>query len=83
MSELEDMCVFWNIYDYSVKFDIFYYYEDPSQSVISGSIKWDGCSNWHADPLHTCEREGLEKVTKAMLWCWDFTRDNCPKFDKS
>ena len=51
-------------------------------SIIDGSVKWDGCSNWHAEPIHTCGRDGLEDLTKAMLWCWDFARDNCPKFDK-
>lgn len=48
-----------------------------------GSVKWDGCSNWHIDAqddvmLHGCSREDLIRVGEILAKCWDLTEAYCP-----
>lgn len=50
---------------------------------LHGSVKWDGCSNWHFDEqdrvmLHGCSREHLLRLGEVMARCWDWTAVLCP-----
>ena len=50
---------------------------------LSGSVKWDGCSNWHFDEqdrcmLHGCSRDDLLNLGEIMAACWDITEEHCP-----
>lgn len=52
---------------------------------LHGSVKWDGCSNWHFDEqdramLHGCSREDLQNIGHVMTFCWDLTSKLCPKW---
>lgn len=56
-----------------------------AEIYMHGSVKWDGCSNWHFDEqercmLHACEREELSRFGNAMLDCWDLASVLCPSF---
>lgn len=52
---------------------------------LHGSVKWDGCSNWHFDEqdrvmLHGCSRENLQSIGDVMTFCWDLTSKLCPNW---
>lgn len=56
-----------------------------AEVYLSGSVKWDGCSNWHFDEqdrcmLHACSREGLLRLGEVMALCWDWTAELCPNW---
>lgn len=55
---------------------------EESEVYLHGSVKWDGCSNWHFDEqnrvmLHGCCRQDIQRYGDVMGWCWDFTSKNC------
>lgn len=59
---------------------------EEAQIFASGSVKWDGCSNWHFDitddcMLHSCSREDLERISAVLVRCWDMTTELCPKME--
>ncbi|MFY7897013.1 MAG: hypothetical protein ACOVP8_12325 [Phycisphaerales bacterium] len=44
--------------------------------VVSGYVKWDGCSNWTFDDcVHFCERDGPLKLATAMAACHDHANE--------
>lgn len=58
---------------------------DQAEVYLSGSIKWDGCSNWKFDEqdrcmLHACDREGLLRYGLVMALCWDWMDEICPRW---
>lgn len=58
-------------------FDLSYDLKD-SETYISGSVKWDGCSNWNIDEnergmLHGCCRQDIQRIGDIMAQCWDWT----------
>lgn len=75
---------------------IFYSEEDENEFVdnvenaqvyISGSVKWDGCSNWdfielseRKTMIHGCSREDLSNIGEVLAACWDLTALHCPQF---
>ena len=55
---------------------------------LHGSVKWDGCSNWHFDEqdrvmLHCCTRDDLLRLGNVLAWCWDKTAMMCPSWDSA
>lgn len=71
-----------------------YYYNDsednPTESIeqaevfAHGSVKWDGCSNWHFDEqdrvmIHGCCKEHLINLGLILSACWDWTADLIPE----
>jgi hypothetical protein len=55
---------------------------EEAQVFAHGSVKWDGCSNWHFDitddcMLHGCGREDLLKLGKILELCWIMTKEFC------
>jgi hypothetical protein len=55
---------------------------EEAQIFAHGSVKWDGCSNWHFDitddcMLHGCDRETLLNVGRILEACWIMTREFC------
>lgn len=52
--------------------------EEP---LITGHVKWDGCSDWdfHTDHVlwHECDREGLVRIGAVLARCWDLTETLC------
>lgn len=66
-------------------------YGDYSDSLetaavfLHGSVKWDGCSNWHFDAqdacmLHGCSREDLTRMGEVMGRCWDWAAQLLPNW---
>lgn len=62
---------------------------DPVESLadaeiyIYGSVKWDGCSNWHFEEqervmLHGCSRKDIERYGIVLATCWDIAGGLCP-----
>lgn len=56
---------------------------EESEPYLSGSVKWDGCSNWHFDEqercmLHGCCRQHLQRLGDIMAQCWDWTGQLIP-----
>ena len=46
-----------------------------------GSVKWDGCCDWHLGYQHQCSREGNHALGEVMTLCYDWAfvlmrRDN-------
>lgn len=41
--------------------------------VLTGSVKWDGCSNWGDGNFcaHACTRQQVADLGAAMALCWD------------
>ena len=59
---------------------------EESEPYLHGSVKWDGCSNWHFDQqdrvmLHGCSREDVQRFGDVMGYCWDWTAQLCPSWD--
>jgi hypothetical protein len=59
---------------------------EAAEAYLSGSVKWDGCSNWHFDEqdrcmLHGCSREHLVRFGEMMAFCWDWAAELCPNWD--
>lgn len=56
---------------------------DDSEAYISGSVKWDGCSNWNFDEqdrgvmLHGCTKEDVVNLGLILGECWDWTESLC------
>jgi hypothetical protein len=62
--------------------------EDLTEAQIfaHGSVKWDGCSDWHFDiqddcMIHSCSRHGLERIGLILAACWDWTAELCEKWN--
>jgi hypothetical protein len=58
---------------------------EDSEPYLHGSVKWDGCSNWHFDEqerimLHGCCKEDIERFGKVMGECWEWTKELCPNW---
>lgn len=58
------------------------------EPYLHGSVKWDGCSNWHFDEqdqvmLHGCSRRGITRYGEVLGLCWDWAAELCPKWDSS
>jgi len=59
---------------------------EEAEVFLHGDVKWDGCSNWWFDvedeiALHCCERWEIARVSEAMLFCYDWTKELLPKFE--
>lgn len=51
-----------------------------------GSVKWDGCSDWHFDEqddcmLHGCSQQDLLNLGIVLARCWDWTAELLDNFD--
>lgn len=58
---------------------------DRAEIYLSGTIKWDGCSNWDFDgsggcALHFCTRDDLMRISMVMVYCWDWMEELCPSW---
>jgi hypothetical protein len=57
---------------------------DESEVYISGSVRFDGCSNWMFDEsnrgtnLHFCSREEFAEISELMARCWDWAKELIP-----
>lgn len=56
---------------------------EESEAFASGSIKWDGCSNWNIDEndrgmLHFCGVEGIQDMNKAFERCYALAEELMP-----
>jgi hypothetical protein len=67
-------------------------YPDPvntleaAESYLHGSVKWDGCSNWHFDEqdrvmLHGCGRRDVLRFGEVLAMCWDWAAELCPNWN--
>ena len=59
---------------------------EESEPFITGSVKWDGCSNWTVTDggyFHECDRRGLARIGTILANCWDLTRILCPHWDQT
>lgn len=59
---------------------------EDSEPFISGSVKWDGCSNWNMQDgghFHECSRAGLARIGAILATCWDMTKTLCPHWDNT
>jgi hypothetical protein len=60
--------------------------EQNAEVWAHGSVKWDGCSNWHFDCqdkvfLHACEREEILNWSAVLVACRDMTAKILPNWD--
>jgi hypothetical protein len=60
---------------------------DEAEPYLHGTVKWDGCSNWHFDEqertmLHGCRKSDVQRFGDAMAMCWEWTADLCPAWDR-
>jgi hypothetical protein len=74
---------------YKADFRIYNDYEytndgpQPDNVLVTGYVKWDGCSNWwFGDPeycecFHGCERKHMLDIGQVMAECWDWTKELC------
>lgn len=56
------------------------------EGFLSGSIKWDGCSNWdfHTDECmaHFCGRKHATSIGRLMDRLYQITKDRLPTYDE-
>lgn len=88
----QEFTVYAKVREYNVDYDIFeddLGYGDVGQKpLISGFVKWDGCSNWHFPSVndcmfHGCSRSDLTRFGELMAVCWDMTPKLCENADPS
>ena len=47
--------------------------------IMTGSVKWDSCSNWHDDGcLHFCYPEEMIELAKVVKICYILTEELLP-----
>jgi hypothetical protein len=56
-----------------------------AEPYLSGSVKWDGCSNWRFDEqdrgwMHACTRADLVNMGEVMARCRDFAATLMPSW---
>lgn len=49
---------------------------EESEPFASGTVKWDGCSDWHFDEcervmVHGCSRHDVTRIGDVLGRCWD------------
>lgn len=52
---------------------------DEIESVFMGSIKWDGCSNWHTNKnctIHFCGLEGVKRFHETLNECYRIAKEH-------
>ena len=59
---------------------------EEAEPYLHGTVKWDGCSNWHFDEqdrvmLHGCSKADVQRFGDVMAYCWEWTRELLPNFD--
>lgn len=59
---------------------------EEAEVYLHGSVKWDGCSNWHFDEqdrvmLHGCGRADVQRFGDVMAMCWDWTAKLLPSWN--
>lgn len=56
---------------------------DAAQVVLSGSIKWDGCSDLtiEDEPLHLCGRVAAEEFAALLSAVYDVAAELIPSYD--
>jgi hypothetical protein len=54
-----------------------------AQVMLSGSIKWDGCSDLTIDdePLHFCGRQHMEEFTALLSAIYDLAAELIPSYE--
>lgn len=54
-----------------------------AQIMLSGSIKWDGCSNLtiEDEPLHFCGRSSMEEFTALLLAIYSLAAELIPSYE--
>lgn len=59
---------------------------DSSETFLSGSIKWDGCSNWnfHTDQCmrHFCGRDDATSIGRLMTRLYEIAAERVPHYDR-
>lgn len=59
---------------------------EAATKLLSGHVKWDGCSNWNFDyqetgmMYHGCSRQNIQRIGDVMGQCWDWTAELLPNF---
>lgn len=71
------------IYEFSVEFHV--YEEQATDYLFSGSVKWDGCSNWdfhsfnervgYSHPFHFCSKESAVEFGVFLGQLYDWTSE--------
>jgi len=56
---------------------------EEADVFMSGSVKWDGCSNWHFNEqergmIHGCCKDHLVNIGLALGEAWDWTKELIP-----
>lgn len=59
---------------------------EESEPYITGSVKWDGCSNWNFDEndramLHGCDKKDIVRFGLILGECWEWTNDLCENWN--
>jgi len=59
-----------------------------AEMYIHGSVKCDGCSNWHFDEqdrlmLHGCCKSDVQRFGDILAICWDWTSELCLSWNAS
>ncbi len=63
----------------SVNFTIFEH-EEADEPMVSGSVKWDGCSNWNTEEcLHFCCRNQAKDLGDILAACYDWAAELMPE----
>lgn len=62
--------------DYTAEFELFAENNGEWESECTGTIKWDGCSNFNSQVLHFCGLDHFERFSKTIAFCYEFARSN-------
>lgn len=78
----------WTLEETLINFEIYDLCEESDSiegmaPVVSGHVKWDGCSNWKFFPTangrcHFCDVQEIGDLQLAMSRCYEITEKNLP-----
>lgn len=80
----EDDDLYFTIKDAICNMDTTSKFED-GEMFLSGTIKWDGCSNWNFNDkkvmIHFCGRKDATSIGRLIDHLYQITKECLPKYD--
>lgn len=86
--EFDGRHITWSAKSHWVEFTVTETYNfDEVETFVTGSIKWDGCSNWDFNTgdcmKHFCGRCGAMGLGRLMDRLYTIAQENMPEVDKT
>lgn len=79
---MSDFTIEHEVREHVIVFRIRYPWNGEQEVVFSGTIKWDGCSNWETPKecmLHICGPDMMLDFSKVLMKCYLIAGEHFPE----